>query len=122
MRKKRIFATIGLSLLLASALQGAANAEETISSKSGSINVDCDQWGTARASVNLPQGSNLVSASAEWVDLHNIKESKVGQIQHSGAKYTAKGSIRGLDAQYTLGVRNCPGGGHGTLTISLKYR
>jgi hypothetical protein len=33
----------------------------------------------------------------------------------------AAGSIAGRDSQWILGVRNCPGGGHGELTMHASW-
>jgi hypothetical protein len=89
---------------------------------SGSINVDCDQWGTAQVTIGIPAGSTVTNHFAHWKDLSNIKESKIDSIQNTGNQLVVTGRIRGLDATYTLGVRNCPGGGHGTLELTVDHQ
>src|SRR4051812_22106548 len=92
------------------------------SSNSGSVDVDCDQWGSTSAQFVAPDGARIAEHHAAWQNLANIKESNISvNVSPDGKTFTATGGIRGLDARYIFGMRECPGGGHGTLVISGTY-
>jgi hypothetical protein len=92
------------------------------SSEAGSINVGCDEWGTTSVKYTAPDGAVISEYHANWKDLSNIKVSNVDvTASPDGKTVTATGKIRGLDVTWPLGIRNCPGGGHGKLVISGSY-
>jgi hypothetical protein len=93
----------------------------SIDQNSGSINVDCDQWGTAQVVIQLPAGAVITNHFAHWSDLAAIKESAIDAIQQAGNAISVTGRIRGIDADYILGVRECHSGGHGTLVFHVDY-
>lgn len=92
-----------------------------LSASSGSINVGCGDTGSATATFTMPAGAVLESASASWANTSNLSSATQSTAQ-SGANIVATGTIRGLDFQSVLGIRNCPGGGHGTLVLSGSYK
>ncbi len=92
-----------------------AGAQRQEGGSSGSINVDCEETGSASVTALVPPGSTL---TAEWTDLSNIKESSMAPMQFYNGNVMVTGSIRGLDKQeVAFGIKNCPGGGHGTLKV-----
>ena len=95
---------------------------------SGHVNFGCDQT----VSVETPEvhfGANPkdVIAQPQWAGLDNVKahnqsvaKTEDPSLQHLTA-VKAIGSITGLDSQNVLGVKNCPGGGHGELKLHVTW-
>jgi hypothetical protein len=93
------------------------SVEEDFSARSGSVNVGCEETGSATVQYNAPSGARIVSVNARWVDQSNIKVSDARVTSNDGSAATAAGTIRGLDYQRPFGIADCPGGGHATLEI-----
>lgn len=95
--------------------------EEDFSMKSASVNVGCEEDGSASVQYNAPSGARIVSVNARWVDQSKIKASDARVTLNNGSVAAASGTIRGLDYQRQfLAIPDCPGGGHATLEIFGK--
>lgn len=79
------------------------------------VTVGCEQKADSSVSYSPDADSKVISHSAHWTDLDNIK-SHSAQSDVVGTQILAAGFIVGLDRQ----VFNCPGGGHGTLVLALS--
>lgn len=109
--------------------QAAAVAAETkrvprsAEVSSGQMNFGCEETKQGQtAEVFFGANPTDIQPRAEWVQTDNVK----GQNQkvvydrdsHNQVKgVSAEGSITGLDKQ----VFNCPGGGHGILTLHVTW-
>ena len=95
-----------------------AVGEQPFDMASASVNVGCEENGTATVAYNAPTGSEIIEAQARWTDASNIKSMDAAVIDKQTAHAQATGTIRGLDKQeIAFGVKNCPGGGHATLHV-----
>lgn len=89
---------------------------------SASVNVGCGTTATTSVTFPMPTDGELESASARWVDTRNIS-SATQQVSTVGSNVVATGTIVGLNFQVLpLGIRNCAGGGQGTLELTGSYR
>lgn len=90
---------------------------------SGQLNFGCEETGQAKTpEVFFGAKPADIQPRAEWVQTDNVKGQnqqvvydRDSQSQLKGV--LAEGSITGLDKQ----VFNCPGGGHGTLTLHVTW-
>jgi hypothetical protein len=87
----------------------------------GQVNVDCGAEASTTVQWTLPVGATLVSADATWIDTIQVKGARAATVVE-GDRIRAIGTIVGLDHDtLTLAfgaLRNCRGGGHGTLRLS----
>lgn len=83
--------------------------------------VGCEETATARVEFQLPDGATLDTSEAQWINTSNISSSEK-RVQQVGRTVVAEGTLRGLARQMILGIGNCPGGGHGTLTLTGTYK
>ena len=93
---------------------------EPFSAKSGSINVGCEENGSASVVYNAPVAKRITSANARWIDAVMVSSQSVGNVVIStdGQHANASGGIRGVNRDHLpLGITNCPGGGHATLEL-----
>ena len=117
MKIKLRISTVTLLLMAAN----PAFAQDHEAASSGSVNVDCDSTAGSRLSIVFPSGTSFKYAYGSWTDLSNVKEAVVDPGQVSGNNMTFTGHIVGLDKQdVAFGIKNCPGGGHGTFKIFLS--
>ena len=101
--------------LLAASLPLTAHAQRAEVGASGSINVDCDSTSNASVSAVVPYAANI---EAEWTDLSNVKSSYIDPIRVDGRNVSVTGGIVGRDKEsVAFGIKNCPGGGHGTMKV-----
>jgi hypothetical protein len=94
---------------------------------SGQVNFGCDQTLSVETPV-VPFGKNPqnVLSKPGWVNTDNVKAQnqtvenvKDANLRVIGIK--AVGTITGRDSQYVSLVKNCPGGGHGELTLHVTW-
>jgi hypothetical protein len=93
----------------------------------GQLNFGCDQGVNAETPV-VPLGQNpqSVTPQARWVNMNNVKNynATTAEVRDANNRLTGikgVGPINGLDSQYILGAKNCPGGGHGELTLHVTW-
>lgn len=90
--------------------------------RSASVNVGCGTTASASATFSMPTNAEIESASARWIDTRNIS-SATQQVSTVASSVVATGSIVGMGFQeLPLGIRNCAGGGQGTLELTGSYR
>jgi hypothetical protein len=95
---------------------------------SGQVNFSCDQSLPVETPV-IYFGKNPrdIDSRAVWANTDNVKtqNQSVMSIEsptdHHLTGVKGVGSITGRDSQNILGVKNCPGGGHGELTIHVVW-
>lgn len=85
---------------------------EPFSKSAASTNVGCEEGKSTEVSYDIPKGAVVVSHNSRWDSLNNIK-SHEAHSELKGRTVVATGWLNGLDKQFL----NCPGGGHGTLTL-----
>jgi hypothetical protein len=86
----------------------------------GSINVDCGgvATGPRQLSADLPPGYSIASLGATVVDTSNLKSASASALISDEKTITVNFRLEGLDFQtLPFGLRNCPGGGHGTVVV-----
>ncbi len=85
------------------------------------VDVGCDQTAPMNLVWRIPGGAKVLASQAQWVDTSNVvRETK--EVSSTDDVVTAFGSITGLNRQCAIfGICNCPGGGHGRLTLSGTY-
>jgi hypothetical protein len=104
--------------------EGAALQDRSLDLPLGSFNVGCEESKTDSVTVALssivPKGYMVhPPVSVDFRDTSNIKSaSQSASIQ--GEDIVVNYSLVGLDAQaFPFGIKNCPGGGHGTLILHV---
>jgi hypothetical protein len=104
-------------------VQLVENQETPFSTTSGQVNFGCEDTRTVEAGFQLPLGATLAGQPiASWQNFDNAKDRMQPTVQVVGDRVIAQGVIRGLDYQNFAFVRNCPGGGHGELVITGRFR
>jgi hypothetical protein len=94
---------------------------------SGQVNFGCDQTLPVETPlVSFGKNPQDIAAKPTWANSDNVKTqnqsvSNVEDANHHVVGVKAFGSITGHDSQYVLGVKNCPGGGHGELTLHVTW-
>ncbi len=96
---------------------------------SGQVNFGCEQTMQVETPpVSFGLNPRNVDAQPAWVNMdnnvksHNQSTANVEDpATHRVTGIKAVGSITGLDTQSILGVKNCPGGGHGELTLHVSW-
>lgn len=94
---------------------------------SGQVNFGCDQTLPVETPiVSFGKNPQDVAAKPAWANTDNVKTqnqsvSNVEDADHHVVGVKGVGSITGLDSQSILGVKNCPGGGHGELTLHVTW-
>ena len=90
---------------------------------SGQLNFACEETKQAKTpEVSFGANPADINPRAEWVQTDNVKGQNQQVIYDRDSRsqvkgVLAEGSITGLDKQ----VFNCPGGGHGTLTLHVTW-
>lgn len=90
---------------------------------SGQLNFGCGETGQAKTpEVFFGAEPADIQPRAEWVQTDNVKGQNQQVVydrdsQNQVKGVLAEGSITGLDRR----VFNCPGGGHGTLTLHVTW-
>jgi hypothetical protein len=106
----------------------AAPVKKTRDVTSGQVNFACDQ----SLSVETPViffGKNPrdIDSQAAWANTDNVKTQNQSVVKveasldHPSGGVKGAGTIAGRDSQNILGVKNCPGGGHGELTLHVVW-
>jgi hypothetical protein len=95
---------------------------------SGQVNFGCDQTISVETPVvYFGESPSNIDSRILWVNTDNAKAQNQSVVNvepsagHLGGGMKGSGTISGLDSQNILGVKNCPGGGHGELTIHLSW-
>jgi hypothetical protein len=89
---------------------------------SGQINFGCGQSLPVTVNWSLPAGATLVNQSLAWANVNNSNATTTSPVSVQNNAISGSGVIVGLNYQEILGIRNCPGGGHGELVLSGSYR
>ncbi len=89
------------------------------SNRSSYISVGCEDAASTTVSWRAPSEANQLNGSGRWVDTANLKQQSASAIPN-GTTIVAQGTIVGLDKEGVV-VKNCPGGGHGTLEVFGTY-
>lgn len=89
------------------------------SNRSAYISVGCESSASTTVSWNIPKDAQQLNGSARWVNTDNLKQESANATPN-GTTIVAQGTIVGLDTQGFI-VKNCPGGGHGTLEVFGTY-
>jgi hypothetical protein len=101
--------------------------EVPFQASSGQVNFGCEQDVAASASFALPPGAELVGdLRSDWRNTDNVGAQSSSPPTLQGNSVVGTGRIRGRNLErisLIIGsVANCPGGGHGELVISGRYR
>lgn len=95
---------------------------------SGQVNFGCDQSVPVETPmVSFGRNPRDVDARPVWANTDNLKSQNqsVANVTDPGDHHLtgvkAVGTIAGRDSQNILGVKNCPGGGHGELTLHVTW-
>jgi hypothetical protein len=94
---------------------------------SGQVNFGCDQTLPVETPVvRFGKNPRDISAKPAWANTDNVKTqnqsvANIEDAEHRVIGLKASGSITGRDRQNILGVMNCPGGGHGELTLHVTW-
>jgi hypothetical protein len=95
---------------------------------SGQVNFGCDQTLPVETPViSFGKNPRDIKALPTWANTDNVKtqNQSVANIEspadHRITGIRASGIITGRDSQNILGVKNCPGGGHGELTLHVSW-
>lgn len=90
---------------------------------SGQLNFGCEETGQGQTpEVVFGAKPADIQPRADWVQTDNVKSQNQKVVYDRDAQnqvkgVLAEGSITGLDKQ----LFNCPGGGHGTLTLHVTW-
>lgn len=102
--------------------------QKTRDVSSGQVNFGCDQSLPVETPViSFGKNPRNIESKAAWANTDNVKtqnQSVVnveGSSDHQVAGVKATGTITGRDSQNIVGVKNCPGGGHGELTLHVTW-
>jgi hypothetical protein len=95
---------------------------------SGQVNFGCDQTLPVQTPVvSFGKNPRDIESKAVWANTDNVKAQNqtVANVEdpsdHHSVGVRAEGSISGRDSENILGVKNCPGGGHGELTLHVSW-
>lgn len=107
------------------ALKPVAQMKEVTS---GQVSFGCDQTLQVETPT-VPFGLNPrnIEAQPAWANTDNAKSHNQTATNvddpsnHHLTGIKAAGTITGLDSQMILGVKNCPGGGHGELRLHVSW-
>ncbi len=95
---------------------------------SGQVNFGCDQTLPVETPVILfGKSPRDIKALPAWANTDNVKAQNQSVVNvedpadHRVVGIKATGTITGRDSQSILGVKNCPGGGHGELTLHVSW-
>jgi hypothetical protein len=95
---------------------------------SGQVNFGCDQSLQVQTPlVSFGKNPRDVVSRAVWANTDNVKTQNQSVVNvedptdHHLAGVKGVGTITGRDSEYILGVKNCPGGGHGELTVHVSW-
>jgi hypothetical protein len=95
---------------------------------SGQVNFGCDQTLSVETPVvSFGLNPRNVEAQPGWSGVDNAKSHNQNSMNiedptdHKVTGIKAVGTITGLDPQSILGVKNCPGGGHGELKLHVTW-
>ena len=106
----------------------AKPVQKTADVTSGQVNFSCEQTLPVEAPViSLGKNPREINAKPAWANTANVKvqnqsESNVDDaIDHHLVGVKAVGTITGLDLQNLVVAKNCPGGGHGELTLHVTW-
>jgi hypothetical protein len=95
---------------------------------SGQVNFGCDQTLPVQTPViSFGKNPRDIKPLPAWANTDNVKAQNQSVVNvedpgdHRVTGIRAIGTITGQDSQNVLGVKNCPGGGHGELTLHVSW-
>jgi hypothetical protein len=95
---------------------------------SGQVNFGCDQTLPVETPVILfGKNPRDIKPLPAWANTDNVKAQNQSVVNvedptdHHAVGIKAIGTISGRESQSILGVKNCPGGGHGELTLHVSW-
>ena len=95
---------------------------------SGQVNFGCDQTLQVQTPVvSFGKNPRDIRPLPVWANTDNVKTQNQSVVNiedptdHHIAAMRGAGTITGRDSEYILGVKNCPGGGHGELTLHVSW-
>lgn len=108
----------GTLLTTASSVFATDSVTVTRTSSSDQINVGCEERGSTTTSVTLPDRAHEVQAVCRWTATDKLKANDC-RVDTAARPVVASGWINGEDRDW---FKNCHGGGHGTLTLSVAFK
>ena len=95
---------------------------------SGQVNFGCEQTLSVETPlVSFGKNPRDIDAKPAWANTANVKAQNQSvanvedPVDHRLVGVKAVGTITGLDLQNLVLAKNCPGGGHGELTLHVKW-
>ena len=95
---------------------------------SGQVNFGCDETIPVQTpTISFGKNPRDIKPLPAWANTDNVKTQNQSVVNveipgdHHITGIRATGTITGRDSQNTLGVKNCPGGGHGELTLHATW-
>ena len=95
---------------------------------SGQVNFECDQSLQVETPVvSFGKNPRDIDSRAIWANTDNVKTQNQSVVNvedatdHHVSGVKGVGTISGRDSESILGVKNCPGGGHGELTVHVSW-
>jgi hypothetical protein len=95
---------------------------------SGQVNFGCDQTLQVQTPViSFGKNPRDIEARPIWASTDNVKSQNQSVVNvedpadHHVSGIKGTGTISGRDSESILGVKNCPGGGHGELTLHVSW-
>jgi hypothetical protein len=95
---------------------------------SGQVNFGCDQsLPVETPAIYFGKNPRDIDSRVAWANTDNVKMQNQALVKvevspdHPSGGMKGVGTIAGRDSQNILGVRNCPGGGHGELTLHVVW-
>jgi hypothetical protein len=102
--------------------------QKTRDVSSGQVNFGCDQTLPVQTPViSFGKNPRNIQSLPVWANTDNVKtqnQSVVNVEDPADHRFTGVkgvGSITGRDSETILGIKNCPGGGHGELTVHVSW-
>lgn len=106
----------------------AKPAQKSRDVTSGQVNFGCEQSLQVQSPVvSFGKNPRDIEAKAVWAKTDNVKTQNQSVVNvedpadHRVVGVRAAGTITGRDSESILGVKNCPGGGHGELTLHVSW-
>ena len=95
---------------------------------SGQVNFGCEQSLQVQTPVvSFGKNPRDIESRAIWANTDNVKAQNQSVVNvedatdHHVSGVKGVGTISGRDSESILGVKNCPGGGHGELTVHASW-
>jgi hypothetical protein len=109
-------------------IPAAKPIQRTRDASSTQVNFGCDQTLPVETPVvQFGKNPRNVEARAAWDNTDNVKTQNQAvmnvenPVSHQVVGVKATGTIVGRDSEGIAGFKNCPGGGHGELTLHVSW-